>query len=216
MNLLVNYGIRTISKKGGMPVPTTNRIFYHSMTSNTVEQGAAVSSNSGTYVSDGFQGNGLRFANSGQTLVYNSVVIPIGSSYTIRLKFKPLGIPQVSYGGILLTTSSGASSRAGFKLTGNGTSLPLNLNVGVYGFSAGVSQEAILQFDTWYDIVVRVDASDNSLELWLDGEQLGRVESTSPQTTSNAVTLRIGQEGGFTNNSLNGIIDEVEIWNIVV
>ena len=108
-----------------------------------------------------------------------------------------------------------------------GTDVPYFLQVGRNNLIAGLrtnGQNYLLTFDLnylglkprdWHHVAVTFRASQNVLNLWLDGQHVTYVVVPSHSSLGNTQPLDIGRKGPVTGQYWKGAIDDVRIWNVI-
>ncbi len=117
-----------------------------------------------------------------------------------RIISKAVGNLENDHYWMLSTTTSGANTVLRFRLKTNGTTSTLIATIGAFSEN------------TWYHVAATYNGT--SMQLFLDGNQVGNMQKTGSLTTNALVDAWIGGNPSVaTGYPWEGEIDEVRIWN---
>lgn len=179
-------------------------------------KGTATGTCTGTTIVDGYSDKARSFNGTSDKIVFNAKVIPQGAK-TIRFKIKQNGAPANDKA--ILCESSSLSSGA------NGMVIRLN-TTGHLQFLVGQSSSFIVSLmssknvcnNAWHDVMFTWDGTTNSGGAKLYIDTLSSPETataTATQTTTATKDLNIGYDTSTSTSYFGGVIDELEISNVV-
>jgi len=179
-------------------------------------KGTATGTCTGTTIVDGYSGKARSFNGTSDKIVFNAKVIPQGAK-TIRFRIKQNGAPANDKA--ILCESTSLASGA------NGMVVRLN-TTGYLQFSLGQSSSFIINLQSsknvcnnaWHDVMFTWDGTTNSGGAKLYIDTLSSPETataTATQTTTATNNLNIGYDTSTSTSYFGGVIDELEISNVV-
>lgn len=179
-------------------------------------KGSAVGTCYGTTIVDGVNGKARSFNGSSDKITFNEKVIPQGAK-TIRFRMKQNGNPANDKAILCCSTSLASGA--------NGDVVRLTTS-GYIWYLLGQNSTFIINLmsaknvcdNNWHDIMITWDGTTSvgAVKLYVDdisSPELGT--ATTTQTTVPTNNLQIGYDYATPTSYYGGVIDEVEISNVV-
>lgn len=191
---------------------TDNLVAYWKLDESSGDASDSVGSNtatnsSATYAS-GKINNGAVFSGSSQYMyVADTANLRYASSNALSVSFWFKVSNTTGVKTLVSKWSNGGSAKQNWIIYMNGSSLVLGANG-----TGAVASKASLSANTWYHCVATMD-TDRGCELYLDNSSPATGDA-GPTWLDGTDQLRFGQN--TNTNYLNGMLDEVAIWNRVI